>query len=216
MTETEQEPVQAPEEPVEGDEGEEEQVPLEEPAEPAEDEPEAFAAPAGARDDLEVDAVYAKLATKAKNYAKGVTELDGIENMPLQVCELCSDAYPGFRWAQPRTDEAASAVNAFHGTMELDSLKQAEWAIRCTGCEGRGWVKTSSLVQGNEAIVCRKCNGSGYTVLEQDTGMMKPPESVNGEVVGPAQVGVNPDDPRIQALNAEGFMVVKVPTIAGQ
>ena len=185
------------------------------------DEPEpseAFTAPQtaaeGPRDDREVDAVYAKLATKAKNYAKGVTDLEGIDGLPLQVCELCSDAFPGFRWAQPQTDAAIGAVNAFHGTMDLESLNQVEWATRCSSCAGRGWVKTASLVPGNEAIVCRKCQGSGYVVLDQDSGLVKAPESTNGATTTAPLPGVNTDDPRVKELAAQGWTMIPPQNLA--
>src|SRR5690349_14934340 len=144
MTEVDEQAEEGTETPAEPDEGADGEETEEEAGEPADAPSEPQAAPEGARDDLEVDAVYAKLATKAKNYAKGVTELEGIEGLPLLVCELCSDAYPGFRWAEPRSDAAQGAVEAFHGTMDLESLNQAEWAVRCTSCGGRGWVKTAS------------------------------------------------------------------------
>ena len=208
MSDTEQETqFEAPEIEPEPDE---DQTPDEtrERIESPQDNPDTQQGGTEARDDREVDAVYAKIGTKAKNYAKGVAELDGIDGLPLLVCELCSDAYPGFRWAQPRTDEAVAAVSAFHGTQDLDSLKQADWAKRCESCGGRGWVKTASLVTGNEAIVCRKCNGAGYTVLDSDNRYEVPPAPTNGGTV-PAQLpGVNTDDPRVRELAAQGWTMI--------
>lgn len=212
MTETPEETQEPAQEPTESPVG-----PSEEPAEgetPSEQEPAETPSetpdqpPVEARDDSEIDAVYTKLATKAKNYQKGVAELEGIQGVPLTVCELCGDGYPGLRWQEPRTDEAAAAVNAFHGTMELDSLKQADWAGRCTGCEGRGWVKTASLVMGNEAVICKKCNGSGYQILDQNTGIMQAPQAENGTVEAAPIAGVNPEDPRIKELHQQGYTII--------
>ena len=212
LSETEQEtkdpvedPTESPETTSDDETGEDtpdEQEQAQEPAEdPGDAQPEA-------RDDHEIDAVYTKLATKAKNYAKGVSELDGLSGIPLAVCELCSDAYPGFRWQEPRTDAAAAALNAFGGMLDLDTLEDADWTDRCSHCAGKGVVKTKGLVNGNIVIECKYCNASGYVVLDQDTGIMKPPAHEQG--THPAAIaGVNPDDPRtIAEAIANGFVVI--------
>jgi hypothetical protein len=154
------------------------------------------------------DEAYSAIATKANNYAKAAAVLVQEGNLTLSVCELCNDAYPGFRWDDPQDDAHRAVLEAFYGSQDLESLKAVEWAIRCRGCDGRGFVKTGSLIAGNEAIRCRKCNGAGYEVLDQDTGVVVPPRSDNGETE-PAQLeGVNPADPRVRELAEMGYTII--------
>src|SRR5690242_3437002 len=82
--ETEVEPALAPEAPVT-------------PAEP--DEPEAQA-----RDDHEIEVLYTRLETRAKNYVKSISEILDGSGVPVTICEMCADAYPGVRWVEPRDE----------------------------------------------------------------------------------------------------------------
>src|SRR5690349_13671700 len=93
--ETQTEPEQPPTEP---------EIPLEEPApaEPAEPEPpaEPTSEPPGAHDDRDIEAIYGRLDARAANYIKSASEIVGDVGVPLDVCEMGQDAYPGLRWRE--------------------------------------------------------------------------------------------------------------------
>jgi hypothetical protein len=208
MSDVEQEPQEPVEEPTEAPQEPSEPEPEPEP----EDEPAAPQQPSEG-ESLEAekavqDEAYNALAKRAKSYADSIGKVLEGTPLPLAVCELCSDAYPGMRWAEPQSDAANLALEAFHGSFQLETLEEADWTDRCRSCRGLGWVKTKGLVRGNEAIVCKRCNGAGYVVLDQDSGLMEAPVPSNGDTIPAPIAGVNPDDPEIAGLIARGYTII--------
>src|SRR5215470_11360078 len=122
--ETPEEPTEAPEEPEEGTEGEE---PTDE---PAEEEGSAGGSSLDAQKAIQ-DEAYSSLGKRAKSYADSIGKVLSDVALPLSVCELCSDAYPGVRWTEPKTEAATLALEAFHGSFQLETLNDADWTDRC-------------------------------------------------------------------------------------
>ena len=207
MSEAEQEQVEpetAPE-PEAEPEAEPEQQP-----EPAEPEPEPEPEPEQPKSDteIELDAVYTKLETRAKNYVKSVSEILDGHDVPVALCELCSDAFPGMRWVQP-ADDAHAAMIAVSGSDAASSpLEDDPDGELCDRCKGWGWTKLPSRVPGNEQRVCRKCNGAGWLDRNPQSGAPQAPtpEPVNGEA-SPLP-GVPENDPSVVDLRSRGFTVI--------
>ena len=207
MSEIEQEQ-EAPAEELAPDE-EEAAAEEEEAAEPEpEAEPEAISEPDEPRDERDVDPTYAKLETKAKNYVRGVSELLEGSGIPLEVCEMCNDAYPGVRWATPSDDMHAALLAMVGAADSASPLLPDPDATLCERCNGFGWNKLPSHVPGNEQRMCRGCNGAGFLDPSPQSGTMVPPTTIaaNGEVE--PMVGVPENDPSVIDLRARGYTVV--------
>jgi hypothetical protein len=161
-----------------------------------------------ARDDTEIDAVYTKLETRAKNYFKSVGEILEGGGVPVSVCELCADAYPGLRWVEPRDQMHAALVSAVQEISAGAPLRDDPNAEVCSVCDGFGAVKLPSRVDGNQIRPCKACNGAGYRELNAQSGTPQAPTPAveNGEVE--AFVGVPLDDPSVVDLRARGFTVI--------
>jgi len=204
MSDTEHEPQTDPEA--------EPETPLEEPepdAEPEEQEPATTAAPAmDARDDHEIEAIYTKLETRAKNYVKSVGEIVQDAGVPIAMCELCADAFPGLRWIEPRDQMHAALVAAVTEISEGAPLKEDANAEVCSACDGFGVVKLPSRVAGNQMRTCKSCNGAGFRELNPQSGTAGPPVPApeNGEAA--PYVGIPLDDPSVVDLRSRGFTVI--------
>lgn len=207
MSEVEPEQEETPAEPEP-----EQDVPLEEP-EPeddaaAEQESDPGVEQVEAPNDAEIEAIYNKLGTKAKNYTKGLGELLDGTGVPVAPCEMCADAFPGVRWLTP-TDEThamlLAVVGAGGGESPLTIDPDAEI---CDRCNGWGAVKLPSHVPGNEQRTCRKCNGAGYLDPSPQSGALQAPEPV--AVNGPAEPlpGVPENDPSVVDLRARGYTII--------
>lgn len=189
-------------------------------ADPDEDAAEAAATAAEPEQeqpvtDKEIDAVYTKLETRAKNYVKSVSEILYGHEVPVALCELCSDAYPGMRWVVP-ADEQHAAMIAVSGSADVNSpLLDDPDALLCDRCNGFGWTKLPSHVPGNEQRLCRTCNGVGWLDRNPRSGTAQAPvpEPVNGEAE--AMPGVPENDPSVVDLRARGFTVIPPMSIAG-
>lgn len=214
MSEHENEPVEPIEpEPVEPEEEEQPVAPVE----PEEGEPELDPEPVEpqSESDAEIEAIYNKLGTKAKNYTKGLGDLLEGTGVPVAPCEMCADAFPGIRWIQP-SDETHAMLLAIVGAAGGESpLVSDPDATLCDRCEGWGAVKLPSHVPGNEQRTCRQCNGAGYLDPHPASGTFQPPtlEPVNG----PAETyaGVPETDPSVIDLRARGFTIIPPMQIAG-
>src|SRR4051812_23777949 len=159
-TETPAEPTEPVEQPQVDDDPDQDEG-ADEPEQPFEQPDE----PQPPRDDREIEALYTRLETKAKNYTKGIGELLTNSGVPVTPCELCYDCYPGIRWLEPRTETSQQMVMVAVGSAGIDDLNDDPDAELCEKCGGYGAVKLPSHVAGNMARTCRGCNGAGYVEL---------------------------------------------------
>lgn len=161
----------------------------------------------------EFDELYAKLQTKATNYQKGAVALvndaqEGGSEVPLEVCEMCNDAFAGFRWAQPN-DELHAQMYAAAGIMlSMENLQADPDAEQCPTCLGNGIVKLPSNVSGNKARTCRRCNGAGYLDRHPESGSLIAAARPTGNGRSEPLPGVPSDDPVIADLAARGYTIV--------
>jgi len=193
--ETEVEPEPEPEAPVT-------------PTEPDEQEPQA-------RDDHEIEVLYTRLETRAKNYVKSISEILDGSGVPVTICEMCADAYPGVRWVEPRDELHAALTNVAEESGRGAPLREDADAEECPKCGGWGVVKLPSHVPGNEHRTCTRCFGAGYLVPHPGSGTHVAPAADAPN--GPAEpiAGVPLDDPAVADLVARGYTVVPPMQIAG-
>ena len=209
-SETQNEPTE-PDAPVETDP---------DPAVPdAEPTPEPPAAPSeqpqSAHDDRDIEAIYKRLDTRAANYMKSASEIVGDEGVPLAVCEMCKDAYPGLRWREPADELHSNLISVVAEVEQGAPLKDDPNAEVCHVCDGFGIVKLPSHVPQNAMRTCRACNGAGYRELNPQSGTTQAPVPVapNGEVE--PMPGVPVDDPVLADYMARGYTVIPPMTFAG-
>lgn len=207
MSETEALPTEPmePEAPPEEEpsvEPEPEQEPEPEP-EPTPDEGQSLDA-----QKAELDELYSKLNTKARNYVKGVGDLLEETVAPLCVCEMCADAFPGVRWLEASDETHAQLIAVVQGGASLDSLEADPDAETCPTCQGKGAVRLPSTVAGNQARTCRRCNGVGYLERHSESGALiaAAPEPGNGQAQ--PMPGVPKDDPVLADYAARGYTIV--------
>ena len=207
MSETEQEQTQEPDAPPEGE-------PIQSPGGPQDEpEPQPDVGPGPhpvtpPESEAEIDVIYTRLETRAKNYVKSVGEIIEGTGVPVTLCEMCADCYPGMRWVEPQ-DENHAAMIAVSGSAGAQSpLSDDPDAQPCDRCNGFGWVKLPSRVPGNEQRLCRRCNGAGYLDTNPQSGALQPPtpEPVNGEAE--LLPGVSEDDPSVVDLRARGYTII--------
>lgn len=214
MSET---PTETPPEPETPTPTEPEPTPTEpepEPETPEEAPPETPAAPAS-ETDVEIDAIYTKLETRAKNYVKSVGEILEGGNVPVELCELCSDCYPGMRWRVP-ADETHAAMIAVSGSAGAQSpLSEDPDAQVCGRCNGFGWTKLPSRVPGNEQRLCKGCNGAGYLDANPQSGALQAPVPPAENGTTEVLPGVSPDDPSVVDLRARGYTIIPPMQIQG-
>lgn len=213
-----QEPEQVPSEPSEPETPAEPTEPepehVEPDAEPGPDaEPEQPQEPPS-ETDAEIEAIYAKLGTKAKNYTKGLGELLEGTGVPVAPCEMCSDAFPGVRWLTP-TDETHAMLLAIVGAAGGESpLKDDPDAKLCDRCQGWGATKLPSHVPGNEQRTCRACNGAGYLDPNPQSGAMQSPAQAQGNGEAEVLAGVPETDASVIDLRSRGFTIIPPMRIA--
>lgn len=194
-------------------------TPLHEPepdAEPDPDaEPEPEPEPDQTADDKVDEVVYGKLDTKADNYFKGVRNLLDGASIPVTICELCADAYPGLRWIEPRDDLHKTLLGVIGATEGESPLLEDPDAVQCDRCGGLGWTKLPAFVPGNTERVCGKCNGAGWLDTNPASGVLQPPvpNAANGSPE--LMPGVPENDPSVVDLRARGFTVIPPMQIAG-
>lgn len=198
-------------------------VPFEEPDEPTPDEtPDETEAPSPeeatgpgevppdrvAESHAEIEALYTRLETKAKNYVKGMGELLEDRGVPVSLCEMCADAFPGIRWAQPKDEMHAAMLGVIGAAGGESPLLIDPDAQKCDRCDGFGWNKLPSHVPGNEQRMCRVCKGAGYLDTNPQSGALQPPADLppNGPVEEIA--GVPETDPAVIELRARGFTII--------
>ena len=210
MSEAEQEqPQTPPETEAEPD------IPFEDPDEVIEPEPSPEPEPEPEQEqsetDAEIEALYTKLETKAKNYVKGMGELLEDKGVPVALCELCADAFPGIRWSEPRDDMHAAMLGVIGASGGESPLPLDPDAKECDRCQGFGATRLPTHVRDRQMRVCVKCNGVGYLDPSQQSGAYVAPQEApqNGEP--PSMPGIPEADPRIVSLRAEGFMVTPIP-----
>lgn len=101
-----------------------------------------------------------------------------------------------------------------------DAPKHADapQTVTCNVCHGLGELKTGSIRQGFELIQCVRCNGKGYVGpdnLPADTAAQRTveayPQQPDGQQPEPAGSQPPTTDPRVEALRAEGFIVLEKP-----
>lgn len=185
-----------------------------EPETPGEAPPETPAAPAS-ETDVEIDAIYTKLETRAKNYVKSVGEILEGGNVPVALCEMCSDAFPGMRWQEP-ADEVHAAMIAVSGSAGAQSpLSEDPDAQVCARCNGFGWVKLPSRVPGNEQRLCKGCNGAGYLDANPQSGALQAPAPPAENGTTELLPGVAGDDPSVVDLRARGYTIIPPMQIQG-
>lgn len=212
-----QDETQDPAEPTEPTEPE---TPTEEPDIPLEDpEPDLPAEPTeptGARDDAEIDAVYTKLETRAKNYVKSASEIIGDAGVPVTSCEMCADCYPGLRWLEAQDELHATLLSVVGAASGGSPLNDDPDALLCDRCNGFGHTKLPSHVPGNDTRLCRQCNGAGWLDRNRQSGAPQAPtpEPVNGDTA--PLPGVPEDDPSVVDLRSRGFTVIPPMRISEQ
>jgi len=207
MSEQEQEQTQepvAPVEPVEPATEPEAPVEPEAPAEPEvpAEQPKQSATPE------QIEAIYKRLDTRAANYVKSASEIIGDEGVPLTICEMCRDSYPGLRWSEPQ-DELHAKLLSIVTEMEIGApLKTDPNAQTCETCDGFGVVKLPTHVAGKQTRVCLACNGVGYREKNPQSGALQPPTPAPSNGNGDVLPGLPVDDPRVISLKAEGYTVM--------
>lgn len=171
-------------------------------------EPEPEPEQPSSETDAEIEALYTKLETKAKNYVKGMGELLEDKGVPVALCELCADAFPGIRWSEPRDDMHAAMLGVIGAAGGESPLLEDADARMCEKCGGYGAVKLPSHVPGNEMRTCRACNGAGYLEALPGSGTLQAPQPVaeNGPVE--TYAGVPETDPAVVDLRARGFTII--------
>lgn len=215
MSEPEQEPTPTePVKPTEPDIPPEEPEPEPEPEPTPEPQPEPE--PTGARDDVEIDAIYTKIEKRAGNYVKSISEILDGAGVPVTICEMCADAYPGVRWVEPRDEmhaALASVVGAHSGESPLELDPDAEL---CERCKGFGALKLPGHVPNQGMRQCKLCNGVGWRERNPQSGALQPPTVAadNGETE--LLPGVPPDDPSVVDLRSRGYTVIPPMQIAEQ
>ena len=208
MTETEQETPETPGEATESPETPSEPETDPETTEQPESPQETSDEPTGSLTKEQQDEIYVKMARRAENYFKSVKEmLDGVQ-VPLTPCELCGDAYPGLRWLQLEPESIDRVRMGLFGEPPLEELELDPDTKRCHRCKGKGIVKVDTDVWGQKVRVCTACNNTGYEVLNKDTGQLVAPGGANGHEQNDPLPGVNPADPEIANLIAQGYTIV--------
>jgi len=212
------EPQTEPTEPVEPEPVEPEPAEAEAEAEPEaepEAEAEAEAEPEQSSTSAEQEAAYHALDRKADSYLKGVVKISNDAGLPFAQCELCSDAYPGVRWLEPQNDQARTMLAVIGATGGDSPLNDDPDARLCERCNGYGWTRLPSHVPNNTERMCRACNGTGWLDLHPQSGAPQAPTAQTGNGGAEPEAGVPLDDPAVVDLKARGFMVMKIPTVAG-
>lgn len=214
MSEQVEEQEQAPEE-----EQPEEDIPFEEP-EPEEEPAEATteAAPAlavRAAASEQEEETYRKLDTKADNYFKGLRGLLENSQIPLQLCELCANAYPGVRWTEPQDDPTRAMLGIIGATASGSPLLDDPDAQVCDRCGGFGWTKLPAHVPGNTERKCKRCNGAGWLDTSQASGALVAPEPAAENGSPEPLAGIPETDPAVVELRARGFTIIPPMQIAG-
>jgi hypothetical protein len=207
MSEVEQEEQTEPEtpaEPVEPDsEPDEEDAELEPEPEP-EPEPELDEP----RDEVEAEAIYKRLDTRGANYVKSIGEILQGSGVPVVICEMCADAYPGIRWEKPGDELHAKLVEVVVEAEQGAPLKDDPNTETCAACDGFGIVKLPSHVPENQMRMCRACNGAGYRELNPQSGTPQAPEPTTENGTHDAHPGVPTDDPILADYVARGYYIV--------
>ena len=158
--------------------------------------------------ETQLDAVYVKLERRAANYVKSISEILDGHDVPVHICEMCADAFPGVRWVQP-ADEAHAAMIAVSGSdADGSPLEDDPDAIICDRCKGWGWTKLPARVPGNEQRLCRQCNGAGWLDTNPQSGARQAPTPAPDNGTAEVLPGVPEDDPSVVDLRARGFTVI--------
>ena len=214
MSETEQEIEQPETEPTP-----EPDVPLEEPepdvtpeAEP-EAEPEPTAPPG--ETDTEIEALYGKLETKAKNYTKALADLLEGSNLPVAGCEMCADCYPGIRWIEAQDETHATLLSVVGAAGGASPLRDDPDALLCERCYGFGWTKLPSHVPGNTTRVCKTCNGAGWLDQHPESGAPVAPATAPANGGAEVLPGVPETEDWVVQARARGFTIIPPMQIAG-
>ena len=207
MSELEQEQAEEGQEP---DGAEVDAPPEEADEEPEADEQPAEEAPPAAQseDEREIEALYTRLETKAKNYVKGMGDMIEGTGIPVALCEMCADAYPGIRWTEPRDQTHAALLSIVGAAGGQSPLLPDPDAEICERCGGYGANALPAHVPGNEMRGCKACNGAGW--LERPPGgsqfQAPVPAATNGSTE--ALPGVPETDPSVVDLRSRGFTVI--------
>lgn len=178
-------------------------------------EPQPGPEPEPGVNDRDIEAIYKRLDTRAANYMKSASEIVGDEGVPLAVCEMCGDAYPGLRWREPSDELHADLIGVVTEAEQGAPLKDDPNTEVCHTCDGFGVVKLPSHVPENQMRACRDCRGTGYKELNPQSGTAEAPAPVaaNGEVE--PMVGVPTDDPILADYMARGYTVIPPMKFAG-
>src|SRR6185437_3758517 len=177
------------------------------PTEPA-PEPEPEPAEPAARDDRDIEAIYKRLDTRGANYIKSASEIVAGESVPLTLCEMCADAYPGLRWQQAQDELHARLIEVVTEIEQGAPLKDDPNVEVCHTCDGFGFTRLPSHVPGKQMRTCPACNGVGYRELNPQSGSLEAPAPAapNGNSVPMPNVPL--DDPRVLSLRAEGYTIM--------
>lgn len=153
------EPVEAPENPDEEQEGSELDDDESAPHEPAKE-------PAQVLSEKQLNAAFEKLAREGKRHRDRLDEIMGEDAWALVECPLCTPEMAGWRFPVEPDDETKDAVRAAIGDLVAADLAKATFANTCPACKGYGNVISGSLVPEKRAITCRECNGWGYVQID--------------------------------------------------
>jgi hypothetical protein len=162
----------------------------------------------------EAEALGKKLDAERKRHGKRVMELLGNDLGGHIPCPTCMDAIDGFIVSPefaPLDPEQRNRMMQVLGLDDWEKMPSASWATQCETCLGYGRVKTGSNVQGRETTGCEDCGESGWKNTRRTNVSQLAPVHDEAAVTGPTVYPEYEPDPRVDALRADGFMVVKLP-----
>lgn len=152
-------PAGEPQEPVEGEGGDEDDEQAQAPP-PVDGTGEQLGITAEALEEM-----MTKLANSAKTWRKRVRELLGDNADALVACELCEADIPGFHWpaelVQPESPLHERLLEVLL-TEDGPGYQPAPHVHECETCAGLGKVATGSKVGGKTTVFCPECRGTGY------------------------------------------------------
>jgi hypothetical protein len=140
---------------VEGQEGE------------PEPEPEASGA-AGAVGEKELERMFKKVDTANASYLKKLEGIMGEEVGVLEPCPRCSDPFLGLIFPpmmRPVDDATRAKVLVSVGEAVAAASNPDPYARRCDTCDGNGVTLSGSRKNAENALTCYDCKGRGWVAV---------------------------------------------------
>lgn len=137
-----------------------------------------------------------------------IMEEDAVHLIP---CPVCMDAFHGWIFDPanaPLEQGQRDRMMQLLGLDDFEDIPAAPWAVTCPDCNGHGKVKTGSRREGREITGCLTCNEAGWlnrSGTPAANGHRETAETT--QVTGPTVYNREPD-PRISALQGEGYTVI--------